>query len=91
MSEAVTKFFRSGLLTTIPKSRENKEHVFEYLTTELQKQGERFTERDLNEFLVNYYPDFAILRRYLVDFGFLDRDKYGKYYTIIRERLNHEK
>ena len=35
--------------------------------------GRRYPEREVNELLGRYHPDYALLRRYLVDDGFLDR------------------
>ncbi|MER0122179.1 DUF2087 domain-containing protein [Streptococcus sp. ZJ93] len=42
----------------------------------------------MNDFFKIYYDDTAILRRYLVGYGFLERDSYGKIYTI-GERNGH--
>jgi hypothetical protein len=35
--------------------------------------GRRYPEPEVNELLGRYHPDYAMLRRYLVDDGFLDR------------------
>ncbi|MGF3142700.1 DUF2087 domain-containing protein [Facklamia sp. P13064] len=36
-----------------------------------------------------YYDDYATMRRYLVDYGYLNRDIYGSIYCINSE-INHE-
>ena len=36
-------------------------------------EGEELDESKVNTLLLNLYPDFALLRRYLVDEGFLAR------------------
>jgi hypothetical protein len=35
--------------------------------------GHRYPEREVNDVLRSFWPDYAALRRYLVDEGFLDR------------------
>ena len=40
----------------------------------------------VNAFLAENYDDFAILRRYLVDNGYLSRDQYGLEYRIEEKR-----
>ncbi|HFI0296359.1 TPA: DUF2087 domain-containing protein [Streptococcus suis] len=39
-----------------------------YLQEELAKKGSTFTEKEVNAFLAEIYDDYAILRRYLVDY-----------------------
>jgi hypothetical protein len=41
--------------------------------------GVRYPERDVNEVLRRYHEDYAALRRYLVDEGFLSRER-GSYW-----------
>ncbi|MGT2799359.1 DUF2087 domain-containing protein [Streptococcus sp. zg-86] len=76
------KYFRQGRLVTIPKKEQAKWQLFHYFQQQLAEQGQQFTEKEINDFFKTYYDDTAILRRYLVDYGFLERDLYGKIYTI---------
>ena len=41
--------------------------------------GRRYTEREVNDLLRASHPDHAMLRRYLVDHGLLERD-HGVYW-----------
>ena len=43
--------------------------------------GVRCPEPELNERLRRYNPDYASLRRYLVDYGFMQREK-GVYWHV---------
>jgi hypothetical protein len=36
--------------------------------------GRRYTEREVNDVLFTFHPDWSTLRRNLVDEGFLDRE-----------------
>ncbi|MGQ7461416.1 DUF2087 domain-containing protein [Streptococcus suis] len=76
------KFFRDGKLIVIPKKLKSKQVLFAYLQEELAKKGSTFTEKDVNVFLAEIYVDYAILRRYLVDYGYLSRDQYGLEYRV---------
>lgn len=76
------RFFKGGRLQAIPKKLEGKHQLFAYLQEELATQGQSFTEKEVNAFLRAYYPDYAILRRYLVDFAYLERDTDGREYRL---------
>jgi len=36
-------------------------------------QGRKYTEKQVNEILLGVYADFATIRRYLIEYGFMDR------------------
>lgn len=40
---------------------------------QLFEMNKQYNEKEINELLKNVYPDFAILRRYLVDYKYLNR------------------
>ena len=42
--------------------------------------GRHYSEGEVNKILKEYYADFVTVRRYLIQYGFLDRDKWGKNY-----------
>lgn len=44
-----------------------------------------YTELQVNRVLSQLYPDYAVLRRYLVDYGFLLRDERGLKYEVNRD------
>lgn len=81
-TEIYQKYFKEGRLVTIPKKEKAKLQLFAYFQEALAEQGQTFTEKEINDFFHRYYDDTAILRRYLVDYGFLKRDSYGRTYTI---------
>ena len=41
-----------------------------------------YTEKEINEILKNIYGDYAILRRCLVDYGYMDRTRDGSKYWV---------
>ena len=44
----------------------------------------RYSEKEVNEMLGRSYEDYALLRRLLVDYGFLDRKRDGSEYWVRR-------
>lgn len=88
--EIIDRYMKNGRLTTLPKKESVKLIIFEYLANELYNESETFMEQELNHFLKKYYDDYAILRRYMVDYGFLNRDNYGKKYIVIKGNVNDE-
>jgi len=55
------------------------------IVAELAKQfepGKNYTEKEVNAILTRYYNDYAILRRYLIEYNFLDRSRDGRAYWV---------
>ncbi|WP_066899782.1 DUF2087 domain-containing protein [Streptobacillus notomytis] len=75
----INKFFKNEKLIKIPKKHEAKLEVFEFFHSKFEYNKE-YSEKDVNEILKEYFDDYAVLRRYLVDFKYLKRDKNGKIY-----------
>jgi len=44
--------------------------------------SEKYTEKEVNQILESVYPDFVTLRRYLIEYGFLDRTADGSKYWV---------
>lgn len=65
-------FFRGDRLAHIPTSRSKRLVVLERLAQEFQP-GVRYDERHVNLKLQLFHPDYAALRRYMVDEGLLTR------------------
>jgi hypothetical protein len=70
--EVVGRFVRGGRLVAIPAARGKRLAVLNHLAG-LFEPGRRYPEREVNGILGAWHPDYAMLRRYLVDDGFLDR------------------
>lgn len=71
-------FFRGGRLTEIPTKASKRHIVLERIAAEFEP-GVRYPEKEVNVIVSRFFNDYAALRRYLVDEGFLDRDQ-GEYW-----------
>ena len=86
MEEVKIKYFKNEKLVTIPKKEKNKIPVLQIVLEMLKERSFEFTEKELNEAIKEIYPDYSLIRRYLVDYKFLERDNYGRIYKIVGER-----
>jgi hypothetical protein len=71
-NEVLRRFVHKGRLLAMPAAHGKRLVVLDHLAG-LFEPGRRYPEHEVNELLAGYHPDYAMLRRYLVDDGFLDR------------------
>jgi hypothetical protein len=71
-------FLPRGRLDQIPAARAKRLVVLDHIARVFEP-GVRYVEKDVNALLEAFHPDYAALRRYLVDEGFLARDA-GSYW-----------
>jgi hypothetical protein len=78
------KFFPEGVdgpLLKFPKKEKQKLATLRVIIKrfELEK---TYSEKEINAVLKNVYADFVTLRRYLIEYGFLDRKDDGSAYWV---------
>lgn len=77
--EAVLRsYFRGGKLREIPHRQSKRRIVLTRLALEFEV-GIRYPEKRVDEILKRFHPDYASLRRYLVEEGLLSRER-GRYW-----------
>ena len=86
MEEVKIKYFKNDKLMMIPKKEKNKLLVLQIVLEMLKAKSLEFTEKELNEEIKEIYQDHSLIRRYLVDYKFLERDNYGRMYKIVEEK-----
>ena len=70
--QVLDAFVRDGRITSLPASRPKRVVMLDWVVQAFEP-GVRYSERDVNELLAVRHADTAMLRRYLVDEGLLDR------------------
>ena len=68
-------------LEHFPVKEKRKLAVLMRIIEEFQA-GRRYTEAQVNEALAEIYTDYVTLRRYLIEYGFMDRTKDGAVYWV---------
>ncbi|RKD26066.1 transcriptional regulator [Ammoniphilus oxalaticus] len=80
----IQKFFPNGpnnRLKQFPPREKQRLIVLREIAGQL-KAEHLYNEHELNETLQHYYEDYALIRRYLIEYGFLDRKADGSAYWL---------
>lgn len=82
--EIVRRYFPEGLeggLKNFPRKEKQKLVVLREITKNLID-DQIYDEKEINKILKAVYADFVTLRRYLIEYGFLDRKADGSQYWL---------
>lgn len=76
----------SAKIKQLPAPNKTKLLVIEYLTGKFE-QGRIYTEKEVNEIINQWHTfhDYFILRRLLVDYGFMERTPSGDKYWVVKK------
>lgn len=77
----VARFMRLGRIERYPANMADRRELLAWIISEAIRPGEVLTEKQVNERLLSYTDDVVLLRRYLVDFGLLERTASGSSYS----------
>ena len=84
-AEKVKKtFWRDGLIVMLPSQLKKRKVLLDLLLQDFEP-GRSYTEQEVNFKLLDHYDDYCTVRRELVDFGLLIREK-GRYVRPAEER-----
>ncbi|MCO4331396.1 DUF2087 domain-containing protein [Staphylococcus hyicus] len=89
MNKIKERFIKNNRIQVIPRKEKDKKALMEILASEFEK-GKIYNEKEINEILKSYYDDYVLLRRYMIDYSLLSRDKGGKEYRLIAKENNEE-
>jgi hypothetical protein len=73
MDELVGRFIKNGRLVIMPSKHSKLRLVLDHIVQEFEP-GRSYPEQAVNDILLRYHDDYAALRRYLVDEGFMSRE-----------------
>lgn len=62
--------------------KEKKKIVILRKIAEQFEKNKQYTEKEVNSILTDIYEDYATIRRYLIEYGYMDRTKDGKAYWL---------
>ena len=76
----VSSYIKSdGSLKMIPSQKKKIKILLDYVIAAFEFDA-HYSEKEVNAILAKYNPDTAILRRYLIDYRYLDRERDGSRY-----------
>jgi len=70
------------LILRVFSAKEKKKVVILSKITEQFQTGRTYTEKEVNQVLKPIFDDYALIRRYLIMYGFMDRAKDGSSYWV---------
>ncbi|MGF7049444.1 hypothetical protein J2T13_003955 [Paenibacillus sp. DS2015] len=82
--EMIKAYFKQGPggpLSEFPKKEKRKVIILRQLVQNFDKQ-KQYTEKEVNEILKERFHDYVTLRRYLIEYGFMDRYPDGSRYWV---------
>ncbi len=74
--KVLATYFKHGLdgpIESFPSKEKRKIILLQYIVTKFEV-GRKYSEKEVNEILKPIYSDYVSIRRYLIDYGFLDRN-----------------
>lgn len=77
----VARFMRLGRIERYPANMAERRELLAWIVSEAIKPGEHLAEKQVNERLLTYTDDVVMLRRYIIDFGLLERTPSGSSYS----------
>ncbi|SDZ02732.1 hypothetical protein SAMN05421736_105134 [Evansella caseinilytica] len=64
-----------------PAKEKRKIILLKYIFAAFEK-GKKYTEKEVNEMIKQFYDDYVTIRRYFIEYGFLDRNRDGSAYWV---------
>jgi len=86
--EEIKKLYDTHLISKKPlklkefPTREKRKFIILGMLVHLFEPGKIYKEKEVNEILSQVHLDYAVLRRYLVDYKFMKREVDGSAYTL---------
>jgi len=68
-----------GAIKSFPAKEKKKIVILRNITQHFEV-GKKYSEKDVNRILMRLYEDHVLLRRYLIEYGFMDRTPDGSIY-----------
>jgi hypothetical protein len=82
----LARFMRLGRIERYPANMAERRELLAWIVSDAVQPGEHLTEKQVNERLLSYTDDVVMLRRYMIDFGLLERTPSGSSYSRPEER-----
>jgi len=82
--QTIRKYFpdgSEGRMSAFPKKEKLKIVVLKHMMNRFESRR-RYTEKEVNDILKTAADDYVTVRRYLVEYGFLDREEDGSAYWV---------
>lgn len=82
--KVLANYFKGDFTNRIevfPSKEKKKLILLEFIAAQFEP-NRKYSENEMNEILKKVYHDYVSIRRYLIEYGFLDRNKDGSSYWL---------
>lgn len=73
-----------------PKDDREKQIILKNIIKKFHKNKE-YSEQEVDKIIRNFYNEFTLIRRELINFGYMERNPYENKYGVIKKELSDEK
>lgn len=73
-----------GRLKTLAMKEKNRLIILEHISKKF-KRGVKYAEKEINSILSDIYDDYASIKRYLIDYKFMERTSDGNFYWLTEQ------
>lgn len=73
-----------------PKDDREKQIILKNIIKKFHKNKE-YSEQEVDKIIRNFYNEFTLIRRELINFGYMERNPYENKYWVIKKELSDEK
>ncbi len=87
--KVLTNYFKQGIegkLYTFPSKEKRKLIILEAIIKHFDA-DQRYTEKEVNQILKPVHRDFALIRRALIDYRFMDRSEDCREYWVMERGM----
>lgn len=85
----IERFLRDGRIVQYPMNTAERGELLAWVARRALKPGEVVSEKEMNERVRPFSDNVAILRRYLVDYGLVERRPDGREYALAADASPH--
>lgn len=67
------RYLKDGRITNLPSKEKRRIIILQHIIESFQP-NKRYTEKEVNEIIKKIYVDYVTIRRYFIEYGFMDRE-----------------
>lgn len=82
---------KNPLVFKMIPAREKKKYIILCMVIHFFEKNKEYSEKEINEILIPMFEDYVMIRRYLVDYNFLNRTTDGKAYWLVANQEDYKK
>ncbi len=80
--DIIKRYFDGNKLMNFPKKQKRKLILLQHIASMLDVE-KKYSDKEMNEFLMAIFEDHVTIRRYLIEYGFVARKKDGSEYWVL--------